>query len=305
MNGWLILTRAVHFCACLLFFGAFVFDRYSAACLAGPNVEYWKTCLRAISWLLLPIILASGIAWFVLVAMSMSGQPLQSDILKIVWTQTQFGAVTKLRLIFLAAAAVLAWFQESSAPVRRFAAWVQTLATGCLLGSLAWAGHGLEGSRWHLLADVMHLVAAGVWPAGLLPLWLVLRHARRVAQPQDWPAIALLVSRFSAISVIAVLLLALSGTVNALYLVGAIPNLIEQPYGRWLLAKIIFFCLALAIAAVNLLRLRPRLLAERLAPENAMASASQLQRNVQFELILGSGIVAVVAVLGILPPAGH
>jgi copper resistance protein D len=308
MNGWLILTRAVHFGACLLFFGAFVFDRYTAACLDGQQsgiAEYWKTRLRVISWILLPVIFASGIAWFALVAMTMSGRPLQAEILKIVWMQTQFGSVAKIRLVFMSAAVVLACFQKSSFPVRRFAACVQTLAAGCLLGSLAWAGHGQEDSRWHLLADVMHLLAAGVWPAGLLPLLLLLRTARRIARPQDWPSMALLVSRFSAISVITVVVLSLTGTVNALYLVGTFSNLIETPYGRWLLAKMIFFCLALAIAAVNLLRLTPRLHAERLAPEKAMTSTSQLQSHVRFELILGSGILAAVAVLGILPPASH
>ncbi len=308
MNGWLILTRAVHFGACLLFFGALMFDRYTAARLEGQPggfAEFWKSRLGLISWFLLPVIFASGIAWFALVAMTMSGQPLDESILKIVWGQTQFGTVTKIRLVFLCVAAVLSCFQKSEPSVRRFAAWVQALAAACLLGSLAWAGHGQEGSRWHLLADVAHLLAAGVWPAGLLPLWLLLRRARRTAQSQDWQSMALLVSRFSAISIVAVLLLSISGTVNALYLVGTIPNLIEQPYGRWLLAKIIFFCFALAIAAVNLLRLRPRLIAEHLTSEKATASASQLQSNVQFELVLGSGIVAVVAVLGILPPASH
>ncbi|HUA65520.1 MAG TPA: CopD family protein [Alphaproteobacteria bacterium] len=308
MNVSLILTRAVHFGACLLFFGTLVFDRYAAARLARQQnaiTDYWKTCLSVISWILLPIILVSGVAWFALVAMAMSGQPLNADILKIVWAQTQFGSVTKIRLLFLFVAAVLACFQKSLPSVQQLATWVQVLATGCLLGSLAWAGHGQEDSRWHLPADVIHLLAAGVWPAGLLPLWLLLRKARRIAQPQDWPSMALLVSRFSAISVITVLLLALSGSVNALYLVGTFPNLIEQPYGRWLLAKIIFFCIALAVAAMNLLRLKPRLMAERLAPEKATAIAAQLQSNVQFELVLGSGIVAVVAILGILPPASH
>jgi putative copper resistance protein D len=308
MTGWLILTRAVHIGACLLFFGVFVFDRITATGLAGGQSEiarYWNTCLRVFSWILPPVILASGMGWFALVAMIMSGQPLDGEIVKIVWAQTQFGAVTKIRLIFLIAAAVLSCFQKSAPDVRQFAIWVQTLATGCLLGSLAWAGHGQEGPRWHLLADVAHLLAAGVWPAGLLPLCLLLRSARRIAGPGDWPGMSLMVSRFSTVSLITVLLLAITGTANALYLVGNFSNLIGQPYGRWLLAKIIFFCVALTIAAVNLLQLKPRLIVESSKPEVAAATAAQLQRNVQCELVLGSGVVAVVAIMGILPPAIH
>jgi copper resistance protein D len=306
MTFWLILTRAVHIGSCLLFFGVLVFDRVTASGLAGGQGEIsrnWKTRLCVISWVLPPVILVSGMVWFALVAVTMSGQPPEVDILKIVWAQTQFGAVSKIRLIFLIAVAVVSCFQRSAPEAQRFAAWVQTLATGCLLGSLAWIGHGQDGPRWHLLADVVHLLAAGIWPMGLLPLLFLLRSARRSAAPQDWRFMSDMVSRFSTVSLITVLVLAITGTMNAMYLVGTFSNLIGQPYGRWLLAKIIFFAVALAIAAVNLFRLKPRLIAEKFEPEMAAATAALLQKNVRFEFVLGSGIVAVVAVLGILPPA--
>lgn len=308
MTIWIILTRAVHFGACLLFFGVFIFDRFTARGLANEETEIgrrWKTRLRVFSRILPAVILVSGVAWFALVAVTMSGQPLTIEILKVVWAQTQFGAVSKIRLCFLGAAAVLSCFQKSALQAHQFARWVQTLAAGCLLASLAWAGHGQEGARWHLIADVAHLLAAGIWPAGLFPLLLLLRTARTIAEPHDWRSIAILVSRFSAISLVTVLVLALTGTANALFLVGNLSNLVGQPYGRWLLAKIIFFCLAVAIAGINLFRLTPRLMVEHPNAERALATTAQLQTNVQFELILGSGIVVVVAVLGILPPAMH
>jgi copper resistance protein D len=308
MTFWLILTRAVHIGACMLFFGIFVFDRYMAPIFATGRseiAEYWKTCLRVISLVLLPVILASGIAWFALTAMTMSGQPLQVDILKIVWAQTQFGTVWKIRLAFLLAVAVLTWFLRSPPAVQEFAARVQTVANGCLLGSLAWAGHGQESSGWHLLADVLHLLAAGIWPAGLLPLFLLLRRTRRIAAREDWQSMALVVSRFSAVSLATVLLLVLTGTVNAWFLVGSFSNLVEEPYGRWVLAKIILFGVALAVASVNLLRLKPRLLIEQSQLEKAAATVAQLRTNIQIELALGAGIIAVVAILGILPPAIH
>jgi copper resistance protein D len=311
MTTWLIITRAVHFGACLLFFGIFAFDRWTASVLSRRQNEiadYWQARLRLISFILLPLIFISGAAWFALVAMTMSGQPLGMDILKIVWAQTQFGTVWKLRLIFsllAAMAALLSCFLKSKSSFQCCIAWFQMLTGGCLVGSLAWAGHGQESSSWHLLADVLHLLAAGVWPAGLMPLFLILRRARLISDPANWLLLARLVRRFSAISLTTVLLLAITGTVNAWFLVGSFPNLIEQPYGRWLLAKVILFCAALAIAAVNLLRLKPGLLAEHSQPEKAAATVAQLRANVQLELMLGAGIIAVVAVLGILPPAIH
>ncbi|MGH7940810.1 MAG: CopD family protein [Limisphaerales bacterium] len=294
----------MHFGACLLFFGVFFFDRFAASVVNRPGISgFWQARLRVISLALLPLILVSGIAWFAIVAVTMSGQRLDAAILKIVWTQTQFGNVWKIRLLFLVVSIVLSTFQRASSSTREFAAWVETLAAGCLVASLAWAGHGQETSPWHLFADILHLLAAGIWPAGLLPLFLILRTALKVAEPENWPSISRMVSRFSAISLATVTLLALTGVANSWYLVGSFSNLVGKPYGQWLLAKIILFCVAVTIAVVNLLWLKPRLAAARLQPARAAATARQLQINAQFELLLGSAIIAIVAVLGILPPA--
>jgi copper resistance protein D len=97
-------------------------------------------------------------------------------------------------------------------------------------------------------------------------------------------------------------LLAATGLVNSWFLAGSFSNLIEQTYGRWLLVKIILFCFAVSIGAVNLLRLTPRLTLKKLQGENSEAATAQLQFNVQVELFLGIAVVIVVAVLGILPP---
>src|SRR5882724_10238297 len=100
MTTWLILARAVHIGACLLFFGIFAFDCFVATAIpANGKTEtgnYRQTRIRFFSLILLPVILSSGIAWFALVAMNMGGQTLSKEILKTVWTQTQFGTVLKI-----------------------------------------------------------------------------------------------------------------------------------------------------------------------------------------------------------------
>src|SRR5271170_5587955 len=112
MTTWLILARAIHIGACLLFFGVIAFDRFVATAISADGKikigNYWQTRIRFFNLILLPIILLSGLAWFALVAINVSGQPLHADILKIVWAQTQFGMVWKVRLIFWFAAAVAA-----------------------------------------------------------------------------------------------------------------------------------------------------------------------------------------------------
>lgn len=309
---WLVLARAVHIGACLLFFGLFAFDRFVASSISSGGkseiAAFWKSRLKIFSLFLLPIILLSGIAWFALVATNMSGQPLQIGILKTVWTQTQFGTVWKIRSIFwfvAASVAILFYFSKPQTASQRFFIWLQLFFNGALLGSLAWAGHGQETSPWHLCADVLHLLVAGFWPAGLLPFALLLRRLRRTPDSTHWHSIAALVRRFSALSLGSVALLTVTGFINSWFLVGSFSNLLEQTYGRWLLAKIILFCLAVIIGAVNLLRLKPRLELETAQGQNSETAAAQLQFNVQTELFLGITIVIIIAVLGILPPVNH
>lgn len=308
MTTLFILTRTVHFGACLLFFGVFAFDCFIAAVLPRRQsavAGYLRFCRRFFGLILLPLIFISGITWFALVTRAISEQPLQIDILKTVWTQTQFGTVWKIRLIFLLAAttaAALDYFLKSET-LQRFVVWLQLFVNGCLVGSLAWVGHGQESSPWHLFADILHLLAAGLWPAGLLPLFLLLHHFRQLTNASDWLSMAVLVRRFSVASISAVSLLAATGFVNGWFLVGSVSNLFGQSYGRWLLVKVIFFCVALAVASVNLVRLKPRLLTESSSPEKATVTAGQLRTNIQLELLLGLAIIVVVAILGILPPA--
>jgi putative copper resistance protein D len=309
---YFVLTRAVHFGACLLFFGIFAFDRFVAASVFGDDrmlAADWRSGIRVCKWILLPAILVSGIFWFILVAMTMSDLPFQQafqpDILKTVWSQTGFGTVWKWRLWFWLAATLIAMVASFVKPLswRRGIIWLELLLGALLLGSLAWAGHGQEDSPWHLLADVLHLLVAGCWPTGLLPLLLLLRQTRRSSGKGDVQLLAGLVRRFSALSLGSVALLVLTGWVNAWFLVGSFSNLWEQPYGRWLLVKIMLFAVAVSIGAVNLLRLKPRLAAEKFELQTVEAAAAQLQFNVQWELAFGTMIIVIVAVLGILPPA--
>jgi len=300
MTMWFILARAIHIGACLLFFGVFAFDRFVAATLFTENhfeaASYWKSRVKVFSWFLLPIIFLSGLAWFALAAAIMSGEPLQAEILKTVWGQTQFGAAWQAHLFFWVAASVVAVLFRSL----QFQTWLQLFFSGALLGSLAWAGHGLEGSRWHLFADVLHLLTAGVWPAGLLPFFLLLRRLRQVQETTSSFLIVALVRRFSASSLAAVSVLVVTGWINGWFLAGSFSNLWAQSYGRFLLLKIALFILTVVLGAVNLLRLKPRL-----AAENSEKAAAQMQLNVQAELFLGVAVVVVVAILGILPPANR
>src|SRR5262249_32401233 len=65
--------------------------------------------------------------------------------------------------------------------------------------------------------------------------------------------------RFSTLGLISVGLLIATGIVNGWILAGSVPALIGTDYGRLLLAKVALFLAMVAVAAVNRLRLTPRL----------------------------------------------
>ncbi len=309
-GGWFIAVRTAHFAACLLLFGFFAFDRFIAAPVAdggGETADFWPARLRLFGAILPPVILLSGAAWFTAVTMTVSGLPLGWSLrwmMETVWSQTEFGTVWKIRLIFCVcsgAVGAVSLFIKLQPTLRSLCAWLQFAAGALLLGSLAWAGHGQEGPSWHLWADVLHLLVAGLWPTGLLPFAMQLRWLRRESAAR-MGLITALVSRFSALSLGSVALLVATGLINSLVLVGTVSNLFTQPYGRWLLCKIILFGGAVAIGAVNLLRLKPRLLAE-IPPTDDALTLARLQANVHWELVFNGIIIVVVAVLGTLPPA--
>ena len=303
ITSWFVATRAIHFAACLLLFGTCAFDRLIVGNVlsAGEIDLRWRSVFRALLLSALAFAWLSGASWFVLVTIQMSGlsadQAMHPEVLALVWKQTQFGMLWKIRAMILAAITVAIIVLLLAKTLRIGFIWTVLFLSGSLSASLAWAGHGRTNGpvAWHLTADVLHLIVCGIWPVGLLPLLLLLRMTSQTAQVA-WTGLATIVSRFSALSLASVALLAATGSLQGLFLVGSLANLLQTLYGRVLLLKIALFCLAVALGAINLLRLKPGL-SERGGP-----AAGRLRRNVALELALAGGVLVAVGALGLLAP---
>jgi copper resistance protein D len=284
---WLIIARAIHFAACLLLVSIWYFHWLVIDQSELRNA--WRPIARRLLFLALPIALISGALWFIFLAANLSGFDWMS--MRLVWNKTKFGALWQIRLGFwMAAAAAYAWRG-------RFSAALLNASILLLLASLAWAGHGRYGHlpTLHLASDVLHLLVTGVWPAGLAPLaWLLLslRHSRR---PETWNAIAIAISRFSRISLIAVGLLIVTGVINSCFMLHSVTDLVSDSYGRTLLLKIGLVAVLILIGAINRQYLLPRISTS----EPAMTT---LRRNVILELIFSTAVIIVVAILGTLSP---
>ncbi|MGH6969804.1 MAG: copper homeostasis membrane protein CopD, partial [Stellaceae bacterium] len=312
---WLLITaRAVHFAACVSLAGVLAFE----CLIAGPVLRRsdgfaasgLNQRLRTLAWASLTLTLISGAAWLDGVAASMSGKPLGAalspGVLGIVLDQTRVGQDWLLRLaLAVALGACLAARNERRARYRTVIAWLAFGLSTLILASLAWAGHGAATvgapGELHLAGDILHLIGAGLWLGTLIPLELLLGEARR-AGDTPWLAVARTAARrYSVLAVTSVTALLAGGLINTWFLAGTIPALIGTLYGRLLLAKIALFVIMLVVAAFNLLRLTPRLDDDARAPRTIV----WLQRNALIETAIGLGVVAIVGVLGILPPGLH
>jgi putative copper resistance protein D len=153
-----------------------------------------------------------------------------------------------------------------------------------------WLGHAAQIGAGLALSEVLHLLAAGLWLGGLIPLLLCLRalplrDAARVSRRFSWPGLA------------AVLILAGTGPAQGLIMAGGAAELVGTAYGRVALLKSALFALALVFAARNGLVLTPKL-------GRFPAVSRALARSIAVEAIIGAAIVLAAGWLAELAPGG-
>lgn len=175
------------------------------------------------------------------------------------------------------------------------------------LVSFAWSGHGAADEGWngliHLTADVVHLIAAGVWLGALAVLMGLLVASRRDGGTASHDALLRALEGFSGIGSGVVAVLVLSGLVNSWYLVGPdnVWSALTSLYGILLAVKLVVFAGMLGLAALNRFALTPGL-ADGLATGSINSPLRALHRSVAVETLAGVGVLALVALMGTLPP---
>jgi copper resistance protein D len=303
IDGPMVVARAVHFAASATVAGALVFR----AVVADPALRGERKAgrvvdnqTRGLAWIGLVVVVVSGAAWLLLQTSAMSGQgcgeAVVSGALLTVLDETQFGLVTEVRLALAVLLAICLAYDRRPLP-----RWLALGAALCLVAAIAWTGHAASTpyklGYLHLAADALHLYAAAAWTGGLVSLVLMLRILKGAAEPStELDA----VRRFSALGMVSVATLIVSGIINAWILIGSLRGLFLTDYGRVLLAKLAIFAAMVAFAAVNRFRLTPRLASS--ANSEAVRS---LRRNTMVEFALALLVFAIVGVLGTLHPAAH
>lgn len=271
----LVAARGLYFTAAMLLFGEAAFAaalRRRLPVIAPPST----TQLR---WALLSLALLASGAWLVLAAAQMAGAAPGAAITALALRATLFGQVFAARIVLLLALAVLL---ACGARAR----WI-ALTAGLALVLPAITSHAAASSPANFTAigamlDAAHLLAGGVWIGGLAALALLFRRRE--------PNIVLALSLFSEIAMIAVLLLAMTGLINAASILLGDKGAASPLYLAVLGCKLALVLAMLGLAVANRFRLLPR------------GATPAIARNAAIELGLGLIVVLLAGALGQLPP---
>jgi copper transport protein len=212
--------------------------------------------------------------------------------------------------LFTFAAGIALWLDRPDRERRSVAE--LAAATGALLAATATltipgaVGHAGQTSPRGLSValDVLHLISGGIWIGGLvglLVLWFSLTERAAVGAPGRVAVLAHVVPRFSAVAFWSVMLLLATGTGATIVHMPAIDALWQTGYGVAILVKIGLLIAAMALAAGNLLRSKPRLLAAREA-QDGRSAARLLRALLSGEVVLVTGAVFTAAILSSLAP---
>jgi len=300
-------VRFIHFTATMAAFGIGTFRLYAFAGDTAP-AEAWARAafdqtLARLMMTSAALALLSALAMVPCVAVEMAALPdaaFNPVILRVVLFATEFGHAWCWHVGFAVVLLALCLL-----PRRRGQTAAATAAALLVLISLGWVGHAVMdmggGVAVHVVCQMIHLAAAGLWLGGLLPLGILLRRAAR-AEGGSYTVLArTALPHFSQMGYMAVALVALTGLVNSVFLVGSFTALVATPYGRLLIAKLVLFAAMVGLALLNRFRLAPRLR----DPDTAHTPLRALCRSVAAEQALGLAILAVVAILGTWEPGIH
>ena len=164
--------------------------------------------------------------------------------------------------------------------------WIALLGAAIAATSFAWVGHAraVASNGLPIFLISAHLLCVAFWLGALGPLLLM-------ASDPNAGRIAAAASRFGRLAAGVVAMLIVAGAGLLWILVGDLSEFLSGAYGRAFVGKLGLVACLLSLAAVNKLRLTPRL-----RTNDALARQS-LKRSIRFEIVLGGLILLVTAAL--------
>ncbi|HYY24663.1 MAG TPA: CopD family protein [Candidatus Udaeobacter sp.] len=314
------VIRFLHLAASALLLGSIAFRlivagpalRKAGAENSAELAEFERKLIRLALWALLAVF-CTGLFAFGLQIAAITGasfaQTMSPQVMGGVLIGTRYGIVWLARMVLIVLLAGVLFAQRKSTPASLPA--ISVVLAAALLMALAFSGHAAAGEgSWlfvQLAADGLHLLASGTWLGGLAAFAWFLLWIRKMHT--SWMEVAFkeATRRFSLLGLAAVIILMVTGFLNAWTLVGAVPPLLGTTYGQLLVGKLILLVPLIAVAAVNRMALKPKILALRFESSLDLFRQllARLKGNVVTEAVLGTCILLIVGAMSVTPPARH
>jgi putative copper resistance protein D len=241
----LVVARLLHYAAVTTLAGASFFPLYAYAAGEPNELFRWR---QAVLLSAAVAALLSGLLWFVFSVANMSGTLAGVADREVLWTvarDTGFGVVWTARML-LAVILVGVTAMRFCSMATTSHDLIMAFLAAVLLASLAGTGHSQIAEGWasvvHVASDAAHLLGAGAWLGGLIPLGFMLLSYTMTKPEGGYLDVDTVLLRFSGMGYVAVATLIGSGLVNSWFLVGSVSSLLKAPYGQILLGKLAFVC---------------------------------------------------------------
>jgi putative copper resistance protein D len=270
----LALARGLYFAASMLLFGLCAFGWLLRARL--PMILPLRD--QPLRWILLLLALVTGCAWLGLAAAAMA-DAMDRHVVAAAAADTVFGQFFLVRMAALAGLGLLMAIRRGRAAMVVLSALALVLPAATSHAAAASpAGFAAIGA----MTDGTHLLTGGFWIGGLAALLLLWRRQE--------PNMLLALSLFSDWAMVAVLLLLMTGLINAASILLGQKGTASLLYLSVLGAKLALVAGMLGLALVNRFRLMPR------------GREVLITRHAAIELGLGLGAVLLAGLLGQLQP---
>ena len=290
------LLRGAHMAALVSLFGTLVFLTLvapAAMAEAAKDAPRLRRRLLRVARISAATALIVGIAWIAVESAVIAGAgsvAMTLHALPVVALRTQFGQWLLVRaVLLLAVLPLLRPWRSGNAVAAVLAA--MALALQPMLGHAGALGGSLGTTL--IISEILHLLAAGAWLGGLLPLFITIG-----TLPHNAAATAC--RSFTPVGLSAVLVLGGTATVQIAEFMGGVPGLFGTGYGRIALVKLGLFAVLLALAAINRLALT-----ERLAGTAPDAARRHMRVSVATETVLGTLVVFTAGFLASHAPGTH
>lgn len=303
MDGWLEpLIRLLHYAGLICLFGWSAFRVVGL----GSLEDYLR---REVSPVMVLTAIAAPVLSIILMLASiaaMMGQPMSAldwPMVEVMVAGTTIGWAFVARIALLLAALIVVFTSPRWRGGLPFAAALYAAA----LVTLGWSGHAAatEGylGLFHRVNNGAHLIAVGLWLGAIGWFWALIMRARRSPTGPFAPALLGVMHRFAPLGVALVAIVALTGVLNAQLIFGLenMSTVAGTPYGLLLTAKIILVLIMFGLGAHNAQSGRRYAIGGQGDPD-AIQTIAALRRGLAGEMGFGFGIIALVAVLGMLSP---